>query len=494
MPLDARIPLGVQPLQIDSPLVALTQIAQLQQHRAQAAQQQAAALEAAAKRARQAQIDQALQASFTVDPKTGRPTLDRAKVVAHLPGHLAYGVMQELDADEKNALDFQRTRLDLDTKKRTYLGSALQTIRAADYDPQLFGIEVRAAQRLGALDDETAERLLGIEDPAQIKALTDAYIAQAGGEAAKTPAIGSFEDYARRYALSLGKAPEALTPEDLVTAKGQFEAAGRAPATGPNIGSFEDYVLRDAAQRGRDPKTYTTPEIDRLRETYRLDPVIRVHAGGGGSASGDRADLVNAVIENPGLWDQITPTERGKIAGELQRRGFTGFGKPLSDAAVGKISETKSAIASLADLREVLKKNEQYLGPVAGLAALNPYSAARQAQADVDRVRQRVGKALEGGVLRKEDEEKYKKILATLRDVPETALYKIDQLAQDLQRDIDTYAHQQRLAGRRVPQSETPSGHAQTPYKVGDPVTIKGKKYRVTKLLPNGKYEAVAVP
>ena len=45
-------------------------------------------------------------------------------------------------------------------------------------------------------------------------------------------------------------------------------------------------------------------------------------------------------------------------------------------------------------------------------------------QADVDRARQTVGKALGGGVLRKEDEDKYKKILATLNDTPETAVYK----------------------------------------------------------------------
>ena len=125
---------------------------------------------------------------------------------------------------------------------------------------------------------------------------------------------------------------------------------------------------------------------------------------------------------------------------------------------------------------------------------MNPYSAAARANADIDRVRQRVGKALEGGVLRKEDEEKYKRILATLRDTPGTAIYKVDQMLEDLKRDIDIYQHEQRLAGRRAPQGASPSGHTQTPYKVGDLVTVKGQKVRVTKLLPNGQYEAVAVP
>jgi hypothetical protein len=35
---------------------------------------------------------------------------------------------------------------------------------------------------------------------------------------------------------------------------------------------------------------------------------------------------------------------------------------------------------------------------------------------------------LEGGVLRKEDEEKYKKILPTVNDTMETVLYKMKQL------------------------------------------------------------------
>jgi hypothetical protein len=45
------------------------------------------------------------------------------------------------------------------------------------------------------------------------------------------------------------------------------------------------------------------------------------------------------------------------------------------------------------------------------MQTVNPWSGSRKVQAEIDRVRQLVGKALEGGVLRKEDEEKYKKIL-----------------------------------------------------------------------------------
>ena len=55
-------------------------------------------------------------------------------------------------------------------------------------------------------------------------------------------------------------------------------------------------------------------------------------------------------------------------------------------------------------------------------------------KAEIDEVRQRVGKALEGGVLRKEDEIKYKVILATLGNDPDVALYKMSNMIKGLKR------------------------------------------------------------
>lgn len=54
---------------------------------------------------------------------------------------------------------------------------------------------------------------------------------------------------------------------------------------------------------------------------------------------------------------------------------------------------------------------------------------AKSRQAVIDRVKQVIGKALEGGVLRKEDEYKYEKILPTLGDVQSVVLSKMKDLA-----------------------------------------------------------------
>lgn len=171
-------------------------------------------------------------------------------------------------------------------------------------------------------------------------------------------------------------------------------------------------------------------------------------ASSGGAGSSD--PLVKAVLADPTIYDTLTPTAKTRIAPALQQAGFSAFGKPMTGGDLGKMAETQSAIKSLEDLRQTLKDNEQYIGPVAGFSALNPYSEARKAQAKIDLVKQRVGKALEGGVLRKEDEEKYKKILSTLNDTPELAISKVDGVIETLKNDLEIFKQTQRQGGRRV--------------------------------------------
>jgi hypothetical protein len=67
--------------------------------------------------------------------------------------------------------------------------------------------------------------------------------------------------------------------------------------------------------------------------------------------------------------------------------------------------------------------------------------------------RQIIGKGLEGGVLRKEDEEKYKNILPTMTDTPDVAQSKLEQLDQLLTRDLGTYRETLKGAGRQLPDS-----------------------------------------
>jgi hypothetical protein len=218
----------------------------------------------------------------------------------------------------------------------------------------------------------------------------------------------------------------------------------------------------------------------------------QVASSSGQSSAGGRDEaLINAVMANPAIYDTLTPTVKTRITPALHAAGFTGFGRAPAESAVGKIAESKAAIESLRDLRQTLLDNEQYIGPLAGLQALNPYSGARKAQAKIDLVKQRVGKALEGGVLRKEDEEKYKKILATLKDEPSTAIAKVDGIIATLERDMDIFANEQRAAGRRMPTQN--SAKPAKSLTVGSVVSIGGKKHKITRVYPDGTFDAEPV-
>ena len=188
--------------------------------------------------------------------------------------------------------------------------------------------------------------------------------------------------------------------------------------------------------------------------TSRMRKPVEVRTGTvTGMGTGGLSDITAAIVADPSLFDNITPTLKGTVITELHAQGYdtSNLGtKSLSDGAIKQIADTQKALDDLAGLKTMIQGNTEQLGPIKGLQALNPWSPARKLQADVDRVRQTVGKALEGGVLRKEDEEKYKKILSTLTDTPDTAVYKIDALVSSIQRDIETFKSLQQSSGRSL--------------------------------------------
>lgn len=220
-----------------------------------------------------------------------------------------------------------------------------------------------------------------------------------------------------------------------------------------NAKAIYDFSLR-AAEKGADALTLRkiqsaeTPEEAMVIAAPFLKEAQKITISG--TNVGTSSDLVEAVIANPELYNDLTATVKGKIAGELANRGFTGFGKILSDTAIKEINQTQGAVTELGFLKTLIEENQDKIGPITGLAAINPYSEARKIQADIDRIRQTVGKALEGGVLRKEDEEKYKKILATMTDTPSTAIYKIEALINSLNRDVSNYTELQGASGKNV--------------------------------------------
>jgi len=112
-----------------------------------------------------------------------------------------------------------------------------------------------------------------------------------------------------------------------------------------------------------------------------------------------------------------------------------------SSAVAGSISDINSSLNELDNLTGAITSGKGTLDPILGtLRSMNPYDVDQKTLlAMIDKTRQIVGKALEGGVLRKEDEEKYKKILPTTSDTKEVAINKIEMIKQQLGAKLQDY-------------------------------------------------------
>ena len=118
-------------------------------------------------------------------------------------------------------------------------------------------------------------------------------------------------------------------------------------------------------------------------------------------------------------------------------------GRPVTSGDAGRIAEFDTALDDLAVLRQTVLPIDPKTGKPATFKSTGTAAAvgagmpnwateltgwgvdAKSRQAVIDRVKQVIGKALEGGVLRKEDEYKYEKILPTIKDVADVVSTKL---------------------------------------------------------------------
>ena len=119
-------------------------------------------------------------------------------------------------------------------------------------------------------------------------------------------------------------------------------------------------------------------------------------------------------------------------------------GRAVTSGDAGRIAEFDTSLDDLAILDQQLGTT----GAASKVGAMLPNavtewtgwgSDAKQRQGTIDRVKQVIGKALEGGVLRKEDEYKYAKILPTIGDPPEVAKSKLAELRKALTQRRQTF-------------------------------------------------------
>ncbi len=117
-------------------------------------------------------------------------------------------------------------------------------------------------------------------------------------------------------------------------------------------------------------------------------------------------------------------------------------GRPVTSGDAGRIADLDTGVSDLKVLREAIAGSGA-TGAAAKVGAAVPNfvteftgwgTDAKKKQALIDRVKQVIGKTLEGGVLRKEDEIKYEKILPTIGDPNEVTLAKLTGLDAAIRR------------------------------------------------------------
>ena len=118
-----------------------------------------------------------------------------------------------------------------------------------------------------------------------------------------------------------------------------------------------------------------------------------------------------------------------------------GGGKALTSNGAENLSGTYQGIQQMTDLKGLIDKlpNRITTPGVAQLSALNPLDTDAQAfNQYVKTYKQVIGKGLEGGVLRKEDEYKYDQIIPKMGDTKEVLKKKADQLQKMLESKYNT--------------------------------------------------------
>lgn len=119
--------------------------------------------------------------------------------------------------------------------------------------------------------------------------------------------------------------------------------------------------------------------------------------------------------------------QRMQLNKNLREESQAAKGMKLPPDKVLQVQQGAHLPNMLDDIETTLTKNQTIMGPVSGRAgAVNPYdTTAQSVDAQFRSAAQAFGRYMEGGVLRKEDEDKYRKMFPQLTDTPEVAKNKL---------------------------------------------------------------------
>lgn len=149
--------------------------------------------------------------------------------------------------------------------------------------------------------------------------------------------------------------------------------------------------------------------------------------------------------------NQMLGLQREQNAISAAKAGAAKPGKTLGDSSVANYTSSQGAIKMAGDLQKTITNYAKLMGPAEGKKAMWPWNEGHKTlQGEFDLVRQKIGKMIEGGVLRAEDEKKYVKILPTITDTPQVAIEKARKMEAMLKVDLGRYMENYGRAGYDV--------------------------------------------
>jgi hypothetical protein len=202
----------------------------------------------------------------------------------------------------------------------------------------------------------------------------------------------------------------------------------------------KDYTISDQAAPGAFQRKiqegdqvreiYLSPKTQAADNKYALsqkDVVELTGAGGRLVPPGTKGAQTIAAVGADGKVYQTGLIPPKKELSSSKDSSLKDQNRRLPPDKVLAVNEGNQIPDLLQDIRGSIDKNSGLFGPVAGrIAGMNPYDErAATLDAQLRAGSQAFGRYMEGGVLRKEDEDKYRKMFPNLSDTKEIAANKL---------------------------------------------------------------------
>lgn len=233
-----------------------------------------------------------------------------------------------------------------------------------------------------------------------------------------------------------------LRPKPAVTGGDIFTSPTGTPVKVP---TFEEFI----AQKEQEALMTFTPA---KRESFRKEYESEVEVMSQAVKVSQLSPIAREIVNNPQVYYDLTPTERGKVIKEMSQKGLDTNLVLQGKKKALPATQAENLVQAVGVKKDVEKLNQMMnelpgTGPIAGrVAALNPYDPKRVAiEAQITRIVPGLARGIfqEVGVLTDDDATRYRGTLTNPNLTPEQrqAIHEdtMQKIEQSIQTTLDTY-------------------------------------------------------